>query len=168
MQIMEDALELDHVIFVGESGLDKSVQNDFDEQVRIFKAQAFMAEEYQKPLIIHCVRAYYEILGIHKKNRPAVPWIFHGYSGNHEITKQLLREGVYFSFGAGLFNTESKVADSFQLIPVEKMYFETDELAMDIRDIYEKGAYLKNISTEKLKQLIWENFNRLENVSFNI
>ena len=59
--IMEDVLEFDHVLFAGECGLDKISGADFQEQKRVFMAQAIMAEEYQKPLIIHCVRAYNEI-----------------------------------------------------------------------------------------------------------
>ncbi len=50
LEQMEDALEFDHVIFVGECGPDKSIENDFSEQMRVFEAQAFMAEEYQKPI----------------------------------------------------------------------------------------------------------------------
>ena len=78
MQIMEDALELDHVIFVGECGLDKLAGTGFDEQIRVFKAQSFMAEEYQKPLIIHCVRAWNEIIELHQKSKQLVPCFFHG------------------------------------------------------------------------------------------
>ena len=55
--MVEDALEFDHVIFIGECGLDKNCGTDFNEQFRVFEAQAFMAEEYRKPLIIHCVKA---------------------------------------------------------------------------------------------------------------
>jgi len=70
MQMMEDALEFDHVIFVGECGLDKLAETSFNEQIRAFKAQTFIAEEYQKPLIIHCVKAWNEIVELHKKNKP--------------------------------------------------------------------------------------------------
>ena len=77
LQIMEDALELDHVIFVGECGLDKYVKNDFDEQIRVFEAQVLMSEEFQKPLILHCVRAYYEIIQIHNQPLFMVNLIVH-------------------------------------------------------------------------------------------
>jgi TatD DNase family protein len=94
--IMEDVLEFDHVLFAGECGLDKISGADFQEQKRVFMAQAIMAEEYQKPLIIHCVRAYNEIIELYNSYHPSVPWIFHNYTGNREISEQLLKNSFFF------------------------------------------------------------------------
>ena len=165
--MMEDALEFDHVIFVGECGLDKRTDKNFEEQMRVFEAQAFMAEEYKKPLIIHCVKAYNEVVRLHRKIHPEMPWIFHAYSGSSQMTKQLAEENFSFSFGKILCKENAKVIDSFRLLPVDKIYFETDEGEKGIREIYEKGAYLRDIPLEQLKRKVWENFNRIENVSFD-
>ncbi len=54
MLMIEEALDFDHVLFVGECGIDKRAKSELTEQIRAFKAQAFMAEEYEKPLMIHC------------------------------------------------------------------------------------------------------------------
>jgi TatD DNase family protein len=166
MLIMEDALDFDHVIFVGECGLDKLAETGFDEQIRAFTAQAFMAEEYKKPLIIHCVKAWNEIMELHKKNRPAVPWIFHGYNGSVELTQQLSEKNFFFSFGELLFRENGRALESFKLLPLDKIFFETDEFEGKIEKIYRQGAELKNISLEVLREAVWENFNRIENVSF--
>ena len=99
--MVEDALELDHVIFAGECGLDKRSEAGFQEQIRAFRAQAFMAEEYEKPLIIHCVKAWNEMMELHKEINPAVPWIFHGYNGSIELTRQLSEKNILFSFEIG-------------------------------------------------------------------
>jgi TatD DNase family protein len=167
MQMMEEALEFDHVLFVGECGLDKLAPTGFDEQLRAFKAQAFMAEEYQKPLIIHCVKAWNEVVELHKKNKPSVPWIFHGYNGSVELTRQLLGKRFMFSFGQVLFREDARAIDSFKLLPLEKIFIETDEYEGIVETIYKRGAELKNISSEVLKTAVWENFNRIENVSFH-
>lgn len=166
--MMEDALELDHVIFVGECGLDKLAKTDFREQIRVFNVQAFMAEEYQKPLIIHCVKAWNEIMEWHNQNKPVIPWIFHGYNGSPEMTQQLSTKKILFSFGKALFEENSKAVESFRLLPLDKIFIETDEWEGSVEMVYEKGAALKNISSEILKEAVWENFNRIENVSFNI
>ena len=166
MLLMEDALEFDHVIFVGECGLDKLAETGFDEQIRAFSAQAFMAEEYQKPLIIHCVKAWNEVVELYKKNKPTVPWIFHGYHGSVELTQQLLDKKYLFSFGKILFNTNAKGIESFKILPLEKIFIETDEFDGTIEEIYKRAAELKNISVETLKRAVWENFNRIENVRF--
>ena len=118
---VEEALEFDHVIFVGETGLDKRTSTNFEEQKRVFEAQAFMAEEYQKPLIIHCVKAYNEILEIHRKMNPKMVWIFHGYNGSVELTRQLAHENFLFSFGEILFLPGTRAIESFKFLPLNKI-----------------------------------------------
>jgi TatD DNase family protein len=166
--MMEDALEFDHVIFLGECGLDKRADTDFDEQLRVFRAQVFMAEEFQKPLIIHCVKAYNEIIEIHKSEHPSVPWILHGYSANLELTKQLVERNMFFSFGKILFNDNANALDSFRFLPIEKIFLETDEFEGEIDEIFRRGAQLRNLPPDYLKEAVWENFNRIENVSFKV
>lgn len=168
LQMMEDALEFDHVIFVGECGLDKFAETDYKEQLRVFRAHVFMAEEYQKPLIIHCVKGWNEILEVLKYDKPTVPWIFHGYNGSKEFTGQLAEKNCMFSFGELLFKESTRAIESFQFLPLEKIFFETDDSLRPLEAIYNRGAELKNVQTEKLKETIWGNFNRIENVSLNI
>ncbi len=164
--LVEDALELDHVIFVGETGPDAKASTGYSEQMRVFEAQAFMAEEFHKPLLIHCVKAYNEVIRVYNKLHPEQPWILHGYNGNLEITQQLADKNILFSFGEILFKPEAKAIESFQFLPFDRMFFETDESTKDVAKIYEQGAALKNTNVEELKIKIWENFNRIENVKW--
>lgn len=160
--MIEEALDFDHVCFVGECGLDKVVKNDFEEQKRIFRAQAFMAEEFKRPLIIHCVKACNEVLEMHKKLHPEMPWIMHGYSGNVETTIRLAKQNFFFSFGENLSRATSKSAKAFQYLPLEKIFFETDEYNGDVEKIYDMGAKIKDVSIEMLQKSIWNNFSRVE------
>lgn len=164
--LVEDALEFDHVIFVGETGPDTKAETDFYEQMRVFEAQAFMAEEFEKPLIIHCVKAYNEVIRIYNKLQPQQPWILHGYNGNLQITKQLEKGNFLFSFGQILFKENAKALESFRYLPLERIFFETDESEIGLEKIYRQGAELKKINIEKLKENVWENFNRIENVKW--
>lgn len=166
--MVEDALEFDHVILIGECGLDKKCNTNFEEQKRVFEAQAFMAEEFQKPLVIHCVKAHQEILELHKKMHPEMPWVMHGYNGSLEITKDLEKRGMLFSFGNNLFNENSKAVESFKYLDLDKIFLETDEFDEEVDKIYERAAALKEISKEHLKKSIWLNFNRIENISSNL
>ena len=160
--MVEDAMEFDHVCFVGECGLDKKIDIDFDEQMRIFKGQAFLSEEYKRPLIIHCVKAYNEVLKLHQKLHPEMPWIMHGYRGNVQTTRQMGKSGIMFSFGKSLFEENSKSIDSLKCLPMEKIFFETDEFDKGVDKIYERAASLKNVSLNILKNEVWNNFNRIE------
>lgn len=162
LRIMEETLDFDQVCFIGECGLDKAIKNDFEEQKRIFQAQAFMAEEFKRPLIIHCVKAYNEILEFHKKLHPEMPWILHAYNGSIETTIALAQRNFFFSFGENLCRVPSKSVDSFKHLPLEKIFFETDEFSGEVEKIYKMGAELKNVSIEMLQKVIWNNFSQVE------
>lgn len=162
LKMVEEALEFGHVIFVGEVGLDKIIDNDFAEQQRVFEAQAYMAEENRLPLVVHCVKAFNEVLELRKKMNPAMPWIMHGFNGSVEVAEQMNKMGFMFSFGANLFRENAKAAAAFIALPIEKIFFETDEMENRVEKIYEQGAMLKGITIEELKSSIWKNFNRIE------
>ncbi len=163
LAMVEEALDFDHVIFIGECGLDKNSGSDLEEQKRVFQAQAFMAEEFRKPLIIHCVKAYNEVLELHQEMHPEMPWIMHAYSGSQQLTEQFSRRGIIFSFGEILFNENAKATKSFKSLPLEQLFFETDEFNGEVEKIYQQAAHLKGLPVEAIKLTIWENFNRIEN-----
>ena len=91
-----------------------------------------------------------------------MPWIMHGYNGNIQITEQLAKWGIFFSFGKSLFNENSKSVESLRYLPLEKIFLETDEFEGEIEQIYEKAASLKSISVEVLKTEVRNNFSRIE------
>ena len=162
LRMVEKALGFDHVCFVGECGLDKKVNVDFEEQIRVFKAQIFISEEFKRPLIIHCVKAYNEILELHIKLHPEMPWIMHGYNGNVQLTEQMGKHRFFFSFGKSIFDENSKSVESLKRLPMEKIFFETDEFEGSVEQIYKKASSIKNVSTDILKAEIRNNFNRIE------
>jgi TatD DNase family protein len=162
LQLVEQALEFDHVIFVGEAGLDKVIEKDFAEQMHVFEAQAYIAEEYQNPLIIHCVKAYSEIIHLRKKMDPSMPWILHGYTGSLELTKQMAEMNFMFSFGDILFRENAKAIESFKYLPVNRIFFETDEMVGEVDQVYHQAALIRQVSVEMLREAVWKNFNRIE------
>lgn len=145
------------VLAIGETGFDKVCNSPFELQQEVFIQQANLAESIQKPLIIHCVKAYSEIIQLKKELQPTVPWILHGYRGKKEITQQLLPHGFYFSLGNGI----SLLQESVTFIPLEKLFFETDEGKESIEEIYAKGAQIKQVDVESLLKKIDENFRKL-------
>ena len=164
---VQAAAEINHVIFIGETGLDKRCSTDFEEQKRIFEAQIIIAEENSKPMIIHCIRAYNELLEIHKKMNPRMTWIFHAYNGSLEMTRKLAAENFMFSFGEYLFLRGAKAVESFKYLPLNKIFFETDENRDNVKQMYIHGSILKKTPVEELKKATWDNFNRIENKLLN-
>lgn len=143
---------------IGECGLDGLISVDETLQTEAFKAQIKLAEELNKPLIIHCVRLYYEIAKLCEK--VSIPVIFHGYNKNETIAKMLIEKGFYLSFGHALLNRVSLQA-VFKNLPLDRLLLETDDADIDIKTIYQKAATLKAMSLELLTQQIIDNSHRI-------
>lgn len=120
------------IVAIGEAGFDKIRGGTPDVQQEAFQIQALLAEKVNKPLIIHCVKAYDEIIKNKKVIKPQVPWIIHGFRGNGKQAEQLLRQGFYLSFGQ-YFNPKAlKVAYP------DYLFAETDDADIDIRSVYQQ------------------------------
>jgi TatD DNase family protein len=141
---------------IGECGLDYYIKTDRDIQKNIFIEHIKIAEQLSKPMIIHCVRAYHDLPSI--LNNTKVPIILHQYTGNSIITESLLKiPTIYFSFGKQLFSQNFN-SESFHLIPINRILFETDNSSKHIEDVYEKAALLFDLDFEKLILQLRANF----------
>lgn len=161
LSLIEVALKHKNVVAVGECGIDRSVSNTISQQIEIFKQQIEIANQSQKPVIIHCVRAYPELIGIKKELKPETPLVLHGYNANMTQTNQLLEHGFIFSFGDALFNSKSKIPDIFCRIPEDSFLLETDDSDKSIEEVYERAEELRNISHEQLSTLMYKHFSRI-------
>lgn len=144
---------------IGEIGLDKASAVNFGLQMVQFQAQLRLAEQYEKPVVLHVVRAYEEVLkALDEVQLPAV--IFHGFIGSPELAERLLKRGCYLSFGERTFRS-SKTLEALRSTPLERLFIETDESRMPLGKIYEKVAEAKGITCEELQQATYENYLKL-------
>lgn len=147
-----------NVLAIGECGLDKLSEIDFELQKSVFVAQLKIAEQIKKPVIIHCVKAFDELVKIKKELNVSVPMIVHGYNNNEQIAEQLIKNDFYLSFGKALLNTNSNAAKVISKIPTEKLFLETDDADVSIKRIFENVSLIKNCSGEELKKKVYSNF----------
>jgi len=146
-----------NVFAIGEVGLDKSIEAPMEDQMRIFKSQIAIAEFADLPVILHVVRAFNEIVEFMKVHQPVVPMIIHGYNGSPQMAKTLIKAGFLLSFGEAIAKDHSRIVESLVEVPVEKLFLETDEGDLDIREIYHFAAEVKGISMDHLRIQIFEN-----------
>ncbi|HEX7193777.1 MAG TPA: TatD family hydrolase [Chthoniobacterales bacterium] len=114
---------------VGEVGLDLWMQNsDLQLQKKILRTHLELAAEFQRPITIHCLRAWSELLEL----LPAVPipncgFLLHSYSGPTRMIEKFLPFGSYFSF-SGYFLSQGKEgkAQTFREVPYDRLLVETD------------------------------------------
>lgn len=146
-----------NVFAIGEIGLDKSIEVPMDVQKRIFEKQVDIAEFADLPVILHVVRAFNEIIEFKKAHNPSVPMIIHGYNGNKEMATELVKAGFLISFGEAIAADNQKVIEACKVVPLEKMFLETDEGGLDIREIYHTAAELKGVSLDDLRLQMVQN-----------
>lgn len=151
----------DDVIAVGECGLDKVCKTDFQLQLDVFLRQCDIAESLNKPVILHVVKAWNDIYHLKRRLKPRVPWILHGYNGNEMVTRQLLDQGFYFSFGNALLDERSAARSSIHLIPSGQLFFETDEDPLSIAAVYDMAGELLQVKTDVLAEKIEWNFRQV-------
>lgn len=159
-QAINRAAELKNMLAVGECGLDRSIAMDFAAQEWHFKQQIQIANNHHKPLIIHCVRAYSDMLKHKKESKSGLPWIIHGYLGNLETTFSLIKHDFYFSVGERLLIDEAK-HDILRSIPSGRLFLETDDSKISIADIYSLAARVLKMDENELAQSIANNFTSL-------
>jgi TatD DNase family protein len=157
---IEGATRFKNMLAIGECGLDRSIQTIFAQQEECFRIQVNIAEAYSKPLIIHCVRAYSDLIRIKKETGSEIPWIIHGYQGSYQTTRDLTRHGFYFSVGEQMMKTSSK-HEIFRSIPLNRLFLETDDLQIPIRQIYDQASDILKIEKEILAETLLSNFNAM-------
>ena len=90
-----------HVVMIGETGLDKkNSPAPMELQMEVFREHVHLSELIRKPLIVHCVKAFDELLTIRKETKATLPWIIHGFRGGVEQWHQLTRAGLHVSIGS--------------------------------------------------------------------
>lgn len=181
--LVRSAALSDRVWAIGECGLDKVRGGSFSLQQEAFRAQMLLAEELQKPVVIHCVKAFDELLALRqelvrtaqKAGHQPQPWVVHGFRGNPHQAKQLMTKGLLFSFGhqynletlrwafAAARTAEAEhFADSGQAVSadtdtarlvIHPFFLETDDFPVSVRQIYEQAARHLGVNRDSLETL---------------
>jgi len=157
LNFIEITLQNPNCLALGECGLDKRIEISMEIQTQVFEKQLLLTNKYQKPVIIHCVAAFSEIILIKKKLNINVPMIIHGFSKNWQTAKQLIENGFYISFGKYLLLNEN-LKSVFVQIPNDRIFLETDTINETIHDVYKKASEYKNIEMKELQEIVAQNF----------
>ncbi|MEZ5083705.1 MAG: TatD family hydrolase [Bacteroidales bacterium] len=158
LTIVGDMAKREEVVAIGECGLDKLSAVSFDVQQFVFEKHIEIAEKVQKPLIIHCVRSFNELVQIKMHSRATVEWIVHGFNSKLDVADLLLRHEMYLSFGKALLNPESNASKVLPQIEDEMYLLETDDSSVGIDEIYSAAAERVNMDMDILKLSMQTNF----------
>ena len=170
---------------VGEVGLDAFLPgSDLARQSAWFEREAAFAAEYDKPLVIHCRKAYFELLELLKRQFQAKPvsFLLHSCSCSKEQLGPFLEMGAYVSFSGTITRSNARKTKELALsVPNERVLLETDSpyigtdqvrpplvrplQFMEVAEAYAELTGLSLEETEKLTDANAERFFRLEQTS---
>lgn len=155
LKLLEEIVARPEVTAIGECGIDLLKGGPLFRQLQIMKVHVELSERYQKPLILHCVKANDIILGLHRDLNPSQLWAVHGFRGKPAAAEMFVNAGIYLSFGEK-YNPEAllSTAKSFVLS-------ETDESPMTIEEVISR---LSETAGRDLTTTIAENSNRFLNI----
>ena len=153
---------LPNCVAIGECGLDGLISVNENLQKEVFENHILWANQINKPVIIHCVKRFSEIIPFQKIAE--IPLVIHGFNKKKTIADEMLRHGFYLSFGKSVLHSLS-LQSILKEFPLEKMFLETDDANFNIEELYQKTAEIKGISIENLHNKILKN---LESLSIKI
>lgn len=110
-----------YFVAIGECGLDALCDTPLALQSQAFKAALQLADELHKPVIIHCVKLWSQLLAETKGHQGLM--IIHGFRKGPELARQLLDAGFSISLGQH-YHPEVRM-----MTPPDRLFFETDELS---------------------------------------
>ncbi|HKM93876.1 MAG TPA: TatD family hydrolase [Prolixibacteraceae bacterium] len=147
-----------NVIALGECGIDRAIETPIQLQTEVFLLHIQIAMQVRKPLIVHNVKSYSDLLQILKSTLIDLPIVLHGYHGTPQQTEQFTKYNCYFSVGDYPVSRQNKMNSAINSIPLNRLLLETDESELSIEKIYIRTAEISNISVEELKKQIFSNF----------
>ena len=158
-EVSEVESEIAAAEVVGEIGLDILCDVEFERQLSVFREQLSLAERYDKPVILHCVRAFEPMMRVLAEYRLRAV-IFHGFIGSPEQAKRAIERGYFLSFGERTFRSP-KTIEALRQTPINQIFIETDESLTPIAEIYEKVANLRGVTVEQLATVTKGNLERI-------
>ena len=125
IKFMEEHINDNKVIAVGEIGLDYHYsKEDKDDQIELFEKQLAIAENHDKPVIIHSREATLDTIETLKKYR--VKGIIHSFSGSYETAMIYIKMGYKLGINGVVTFKNSNLKDVVSKIGLENIVIETD------------------------------------------
>ena len=174
--VLKELAKRPKVVAIGECGLDHfrigdaSKEKTKERQRTIFEAQIRLAKELQKPLMIHCRSAFRDLIEVlAAQSLPEIPGIIHFFTGTPEEARRLIDLGFAFTFG-GVITFVRDYDAVIKTLPLDRILSETDAPYVApapyrgkrnepayVAEAVKRLAALKEVSTETMKERIWEN-----------
>lgn len=148
---LEKMLQQENCVAIGECGLDKSIDVDFELQQAIFEQHIQYACGSGLPLIIHVRKTQNETLRLLSRYKPAGGGVIHGFTGSLDLAKQYWALGFYLGVGGSItYPRANKTRQALSKMPLESLLLETDAPDMPLNGFQgEPNSPLKVVNIAK-------------------
>jgi TatD DNase family protein len=139
---LRELLEATPASSIGECGLDLWMPDaDLAQQREVLAVHFSLSREFDKPLTLHCLKAWNPLLQALKQSPSLPPFLLHSFGGPAEMIPSLVKLGAHFSLsGHFLHPRKARALDAFRHIPLDRIHVESD--APDMAPPLEyQGAY---------------------------
>lgn len=179
MDRMEQLLELEKIVAVGEIGLDYYWDKEsHDVQKKWFIRQLETARGKDMPVIIHSREAAADTMEIMRKYAEGMRAVIHCYSYSAEMAREYVEMGYYIGIGGVVtFKNAKKLKSVVETIPLTSVVLETDcpylapepfrgkrNSSLYLPYVVRKVAELKGVSEEEVIRQTEENSRILYNL----
>lgn len=185
LEELEALLRRNPAAIVGEIGLDRAATTpdtgrcEHQHQLEVFEKQFRLAGRLQRPVSIHCVRAFGQFFEavqqiLKEDGKMALPpsIIMHSYGGTAGMMDSLttMKQGIgsrfYFSFSPVINMRSPKTVEVIKHIPQDRLLIETDQntptsIEDDIMEMCEIVAKARGWSVEQAARITLENAQRV-------
>lgn len=125
-----------HIVAIGETGIDGKIAEQEDnlvKQITFFEYQLTLAQQYNKPAIIHHRKSHHYIVPILKKFNHLKPGIVHAFSGSYQQAKHYLDLGYKLGIGGTItYPRAAKTINTIKKLPLSSLVLETDAPSMPL------------------------------------
>lgn len=113
---------------IGECGLDQWISDPpLGIQRPVFFDQLRLARMLDRPVTIHCLKAWGPLFDAFSEAPPPPRFLMHSFGGSIETARRLIPLGAFFSFsGHFLHPRKSSVLEVFRQLPPDRILLETD------------------------------------------
>ncbi|WP_189337797.1 TatD family hydrolase [Photobacterium sanguinicancri] len=127
-------------VAIGECGLDFAVADAMNEplrqrqqQQRWLEGQLELANRHQLPVILHCRKAFPELMKLLRQNPPKQGGVYHAFSGSYQQATQLLDLGIRIGVGGTItYSRAHKTRTTMTKLPLAALMLETDSPDMPV------------------------------------
>ena len=174
ISLLDEQLENDNVVAVGEIGLDyyHGRQNK-EKQKELFEKMILLAEKHNLPVIVHSRKAMQDSYDILKNHD--VKGSMHSYQGSAEMAQNFIKLGFFIGIGGTITHSNNKKAKkTLHQIGIDHVLLETDSpylppeekrgeanTPLNLKYIIEKIAMELDIEDKNVIEITTENARRL-------